>query len=105
MQFLSLTFSFKLVGACIFFALPQMVAASSADSWAAFRKEVSQACMRVAPPHIKKPTVVVDPFGSESYGLALIRGKTVSGQETQSIICVFDKQTKKVELGSELKIR
>ena len=44
----------------------------------------------------------VDPFGSESFGLAVLSGKARGGDATVSYICVMDKQSGTVELGSEL---
>jgi hypothetical protein len=45
----------------------------------------------------------VDPFGSATYGMALIRGKAKGAETTQiAAICVYDKKTKAVELGGEL---
>ena len=45
---------------------------------------------------------IMDPYGSESYGLALVSGKAKGAKQTISTICVFDKKTKKAEVGSEL---
>ena len=41
---------------------------------------------------MSNPTIVVHPFGTESYGVAVLR----QGEERK--ICVFNKQTKAVEL-------
>lgn len=73
-------------------------AASSGDAWAEFAAEVEEACRAATAEMITDPSVVVDPFGSESYGLAIVSG------ETASIVCVFDKQTKAVEIGGELSV-
>lgn len=77
-------------------------AASSDDAWAAFAKEVSAACGKAASSLIEKPVSIVDPYGSESYGLALVSGKAKGAKQNVSTICVFDKKTKKAEVGSEL---
>ncbi|KQZ63167.1 hypothetical protein ASD54_01960 [Rhizobium sp. Root149] len=76
--------------------------ASSDDAWAGFAKEVEAACGKAASRLIEKPVSVVDPYGSESYGLALVSGKAKGAKQTISTICVFDKKTKKAEVGSEL---
>ena len=76
--------------------------ASSDDAWAAFAKQVGTACVKAAQGQIDKPKAVVDPFGSQSYGLALVTGKAKGAKATISLICVFDKQKKTAEIGSEL---
>ncbi len=45
---------------------------------------------------------VVDPFGSEHYGLALVTGRPKGANGFVTHICVYDKQSKAVEIGSEL---
>jgi hypothetical protein len=42
--------------------------ASSDDSWAEFRVEVEETCLKVPEGILVTPSIVVDPFGSESYG-------------------------------------
>lgn len=73
-------------------------AASSDDAWAEFATEVEDACRTATAELITDPTIVVDPFGSESYGLA------IASSDTASVICVFDKQTKAVQIGGELSV-
>ncbi|MGE6743399.1 hypothetical protein ACQKGC_24300 [Allorhizobium pseudoryzae] len=77
------------------------VQASSDDAWAEFGKAVSTACVKAAAGQIEKPRAVVDPYGSDHFGLALVTGKAKGAKQTISLICVYDKQTKTVELGSE----
>lgn len=72
--------------------------AASDDAWAEFAKDVDTACRAATAEVIADPTVTVDPFGSETYGLAVVSG------ETFSIVCVYDKKTKAVEIGGELPI-
>jgi hypothetical protein len=78
------------------------VHASSDDAWAAFGKAVSSACVKAAAGQIDKAKAVVDPYGSERFGLALVTGTAKGAKQTISLICVYDKQKKTVELGSEL---
>ena len=77
--------------------------ASSGDAWAEFAAEVEQACLTATTGFFDRAAAVVDPFGSESYGLAIVTGETPAGTST-SIICVFDKQTKAVDIGGELDV-
>jgi hypothetical protein len=76
--------------------------AASPDAWETFRKEVAAACIAAAAPLIENAAADVDPFGSESYGLALLHGKAKGGDGDIRAICVFDKATKAVEIGGEL---
>ena len=76
--------------------------ASSDDVWAAFRADVEAACLKAAEPLFQSATAVVDPFGSESCGLALVKGKAKGAETEISAICVYDKKTRAVEIGGEL---
>ena len=77
--------------------------ASSDDAWKAFGKDVEKACKTATNSSIKNAKVTVDPFGSESYGLAIVHGQSVHNKKTKlNIICVYDKKNKTVEIGSEL---
>lgn len=77
--------------------------ASSGDAWAEFAAEVETGCLAATEGVFTEPTAVVDPFGSESYGLAIVSGTFPSGG-AGSIVCVFNKQTKAVEIGGELPV-
>lgn len=76
--------------------------ASSDDAWKQFAADVEAGCKKAAEAMIEKPRAVVDPFGSEHYGLALVTGKPKGAKGRITHICVYDKQKKTVELGSEL---
>jgi hypothetical protein len=76
--------------------------ASSGDAWAEFAAEVQGKCEKAARVTIEFPHAVVDPFGSEHFGVALVTGKPKGANGFVSYFCVYDKQTKDVELGSEL---
>ncbi len=76
--------------------------ASSDDAWAALAADVKAKCTAAAKPSLKSAKVAVDPFGSERFGLAIVTGPLKVGKGKASFICVYDKQTKKVEIGSEL---
>lgn len=76
--------------------------ASSDDAWEAFAREVEAKCLEAAAPVLDKARAAVDPFGSERFGLAILSGKAKGAEATVAYICVMDKQSGKVELGSEL---
>jgi hypothetical protein len=89
-------------------ALAPMIAAtdtaraSSDDAWATFRNDVSTACLEAAKQLIADGRAVVDPFGSEHFGLAVVTGKAVGATAEVSTICVYDKQKKTAETGGEI---
>jgi hypothetical protein len=81
-------------------AVPALSA--SDDAWEQFRGEVEAACLKAAEPLFETAAARVDPFGSESYGLALLTGKARGADTPIAAICVYDKKTKVVEIGGEL---
>ncbi len=76
--------------------------ASSDDAWAQFEKDVSKACITAAKGLIDNGRAVTDPYGSESYGMAVVSGKAKGAKATISTICVYDKKTKRAEIGGEI---
>jgi len=67
--------------------------ASSPDAWADFRIEVRDSCLAAGKAQgMTSPEVIVHPFGTSSYGVAVLR----EGDDKR--ICVFNKATKAVEL-------
>jgi hypothetical protein len=69
--------------------------ASSPDAWEEFRKMVHTACAAL----VQDPgevTIEVNPFGSESFGAALV--SVATPQATVRMICIVDKATGKGEL-------
>mgnify|MGYP004713778387 CR=1 FL=1 len=85
-----------------FASLTLPAAASSDDAWKEFVADVQTACLAGAKDMIEDAKAVVDPVGSENYGLAILTGKAKGADATVSHICVYHKKTKAVELGSEL---
>ena len=78
--------------------IPLIAAPAFADgdaSWEAFRKDVATACLAL----VQGPgetQIEVNPFGSESYGVALV--DLVAPAGTDRMVCIYDKVTKKAEL-------
>lgn len=88
-MFLRLT----LIAAAASAALAGPALASSPDAWADFRIEVRETCLAAAKAQgMTSPEVIVHPFGTSSYGVAVLR----EGDDKR--ICVFNKATKSVEL-------
>ena len=71
--------------------------ASSEDAWEAFRAEVAKACLAL-PDAPKDAAVQVSPFGSESYGAALITWVTDGVLQQQ--VCIFKKSDHSAELAA-----
>jgi hypothetical protein len=75
--------------------------ASSDEAWKQMAGDVEAKCKKAAVA-IENPNAVVDPFGTSHYGLALLTGKPKGAKGLIAQICVYDKQKKTVEIGSEL---
>lgn len=88
--------------ALVLVPLSSTVLASSDDAWEEFAKDVAAKCTALAEGRIEQPKVVVDPFGTESYGVAILTGKAVGADAIISSICVYDKKRQAAELGGEL---
>lgn len=71
--------------------------ATGDTEWDAFQAEVAATCLALpdAPPNA---AVEVSPFGSESYGAALV--STITDGKLEQQICIFDKTTRAAELAS-----
>ncbi|WP_295043862.1 hypothetical protein [uncultured Paracoccus sp.] len=77
--------------------LPTVAAASSEEAWDEFRASVETACLAlVETPDSATVTIEVNPFGSESYGAALVTATYDSGADR--MICIFDKQAETAEI-------
>jgi hypothetical protein len=79
--------------------------ASSDDAWGAFQADVSKACVSAAKGLIDNGKALTDPYGSESYGMAIVTGKpkgVKNAKTTISTICVYDKTTRRAEIGGEI---
>lgn len=83
-----------------FAALP--AAASSDNAWQEFAADVQAKCLAASKDTLEDAKAVVDPTGSEHFGLAILTGTAKGTDTVVSHICVYDKKTKVAELGSEL---
>ncbi len=68
----------------------------------AMQKQIEEKCLQAATPLFSNSAIAVDPTGSQTYGMAIIFGTAASGNQRQSVICVFDKAKGSVELGSPM---
>ena len=85
-------------------AVPLAVAATlpalspTENAWAEFRTAVEAECGKlVEAPADATTAIEVNPFGSESYGAALVT-VTLKDGSADRMICVYDKQAKTAEL-------
>lgn len=76
--------------------------ASSPDAWKQFNAEVEQKCADAARDMFRKPQVAVDPIGSESFGLAIVYGRSKEVKGRAAVVCVVNKKNGTVELGTEM---
>jgi hypothetical protein len=85
----------------LFAAAP--AAASSEDAWREFRANVEAGCRKAVADRLDKPAIAVDPFGSDSYGVAIATGASRDAKAPRAIVCIFHKRTKAVETSGEFK--
>ena len=83
-------------------AVPLAAEASSPDAWKEFNAQVEQKCGEAAADLLRKPQVAVDPVGSDRFGLAIVYGRSKEVKGRAAFICVVDKKTGVVEIGTEL---
>lgn len=68
----------------------------------AFQTQVQQNCLSAASALFRRPKIAVDPIGSDSFGIAIVYGRSSGGDGATSVVCIMDKKTGRIELGSEL---
>ncbi|MCC6917642.1 MAG: hypothetical protein IT548_00475 [Alphaproteobacteria bacterium] len=73
--------------------------ATSAETIDTFRSQVGAACVEAAKLSIGDGQASVDPTGSASYGLAVVRSNI---DPKLAVICVYDKRSGRIELGSHM---
>ncbi|CAN5750933.1 hypothetical protein BH11PSE1_BH11PSE1_18790 [soil metagenome] len=89
-----------LIGSALALALGGSASASSDDAWATFQKEVATLYKAAATKDsgVKTWTVSVSAFGSQTFGMAVLTGKTKGGVPVK-YACAMDKKTKAVEVA------
>lgn len=95
---MSRTIIATLMAAPLAFAAALPALSSSEDAWAEFRSAVEAECGKlVEAPADATTEIEVNPFGSETYGAALVT-VTLKDGSADRMICVYDKQAKTAEL-------
>lgn len=84
------------LAAALSLAAPASAWASTEESWQAFRADVLEACTELAPDS-GETVIEVNPFGSESYGAALLI-TTLPDGAADRYVCIYDKQSGSAEL-------
>lgn len=84
-----------LLGAALAVAVASPASAATDEAWATFREEVRVACAALTGGE-GAATVEVNPFGSESYGAALVT--IVADGAAERHVCIFDKRSGAAEL-------
>lgn len=82
-----------------FVAGPMQVQASSADAWAEYQQEVEQACRTAADATFMVRVALVDPYGSESFGYALLIGLENGATVESIVVCAYDVAAQKAEIS------
>lgn len=80
-------------------ATAQRSHASGGDAWEDFRQSVREACVTAAKDVLEVTDVKVDPFGSESYGFAILVGTEIDNPGQRILVCAFDKKTETAEIS------
>lgn len=78
------------------------VKASSENAWKEFRQAVEAKCRAGVPERFKIERLRIDPFGSESYGIAVVDGTDTTGNEKQTLVCIYDKRRQTIEMSGPL---
>lgn len=81
---------------------PMPVQASSGDAWEEFAKDVNDTCLKAAADKLLVGHVQVDPYGSDSFGYALLTGIGPGTNAERVVVCVYTKATQAVELSGYL---
>lgn len=78
----------------------QPVQASSPDAWDEFQQNVEKACVKASSGVLEVKSVQVDPYGSESYGFAVLIGIETGTSTERLVVCAYDKRSEVAEISS-----
>lgn len=78
-------------------------AASSGDAWQRMREKVRSGCLlKASAVGTGNVEILVDPFGTPSFGAAILIKRGTPKAQSIAWICIMDKKTGTFELGGEL---
>jgi hypothetical protein len=94
------------LGLLISFSVIACASASSGDAWQAMRDRVRAGCLAKAiSMDLGKVDVVVDPFGTQSYGAAVLIQRRTAKIQNLAYVCIMDKKTGVFEVGGEFPLK
>jgi hypothetical protein len=99
MKALFVKYLFAVLAAVFLHAPLSPAVASSEGEWEEFRQKVTTACSVLAAEQMTVDTIRVDPFGTESYGIAIITGRSAGPEER---VCVYHKAADVAELSGAI---
>jgi hypothetical protein len=80
--------------------------ASSGDAWQAMRDKLRTGCLSEATAMgLGRIEISADPFGSQSYGIAVLTKRGSDRRRNLVYVCVMDKKTGAIEIGGEVPLR
>ena len=77
----------------------QHAQASSGDAWEEFQQDVQKACLAAADGVLLVGSIQVDPYGSESYGFAVMVGIEPGTSNELLVACAYDKRSQAAEVS------
>ncbi len=87
-----------LVASLILLGSISQISASAPDAWEDFSKDVRAKMDKAVKPKFGSYGLVVEPNGTESYGVAIATGTSVQDNKPLTIIGIYNKRTKKLEI-------
>ncbi len=79
---------------------------SSGDAWQAMRDGLRNGCLSKAiEMGLGRIEINVDPFGSQSYGIAVLTRRGAGRKQDLAYVCVMDKRKMTFEIGGESPLR
>jgi hypothetical protein len=80
--------------------------ASSGDAWQAMRDKLRTGCLSKATAMgLGRIEISADPFGSQSYGIAVLTKRGTDRRRNLAYVCVMDKKTGAFEISGEVPLR
>jgi hypothetical protein len=76
------------------------VQASSPDAWEEFQQEVESSCVAASQGMLQVMSVTVDPYGSESYGFAVLTGFEKGNPKQRMLVCAYSKRDQRAEISA-----
>jgi hypothetical protein len=94
------------VGLVIGLGMIAPVSASSGDAWQAMRDKLRTGCLSKATAMgLGRIAININPFGSQSYGIAVLTKRGGDRKQNVAYVCVMDKKTGAFEIGGEVPLR